>query len=201
MDMLVLRRVVVADLYGSYSNLWHFGVFVCLWLRISFHSRMLQAFPWILFWRQVLEATKILMLGRWLNQIEHTVRFSCWSYVDSDKSFVHICSYHVDSLLIFNLWVPSGRVGPGCPGVVPGPCCGLCRLSLCTLRLQAFGPQASEVASVVRSGRSQEVKQKSPLVIKALVIKKKSPQQKNPGAAMACRSPFDGPRQGPICTL
>ncbi len=95
MDMLVLRRVVVAYLYGSYSNLWHFGVFVCLWLRISFHSRMLQAFPWILFWRQVLEATKILMLGRWLNQIEHTVRFSCWSYVDSDKSFVHIMLIHV----------------------------------------------------------------------------------------------------------
>ena len=85
-----------------------------------FHSPMLQAFGRIV-WQ-----TKILISGRWLTQIEHFRFLVFWNYgLDAGKSilssFLHI------------------------PHDLPGPCCGLCRLSLCTLRLQAFGPQASEV--------------------------------------------------------
>lgn len=87
--------------------------------RISFHSPMLQAFGWIVWQRR------------------------CWSQEDgwlrlsiSVFCFLKLWTWcwqvHLSSFFMF-------------PHDLPGPCCGLCRLSLCTLRLQAFGPQASEV--------------------------------------------------------
>jgi len=81
---------------------------------------MLQAF------RLDCLATKMLISGRWLTQIEH-FRLLVLETMD-----LMLASPFVKLQIIF-------------PMILPGPCCGLCRLSLCTLRLQAFGPQASEV--------------------------------------------------------